>query len=170
MQKIRDRRFRTLEAAYSGHSPLDHFEADIGTLELPLLKRNVVTLVFLYVLDDYGYVLDADFKVFDDEGFNSAWEINKDQTLEVDFRSSYRASEGCGNPGANVTPERLFPRPRWINEFNETIWALRIFLLLSFLRQRSRAGCLYLSLQNARLQINQSKTRHYRMLQRSLLL
>ena len=123
MQKVRDRRFRTLEAAYSGHHPLDHFEADIGTLELPPLKRNVVTLVFLYVLDDYGYVLDADFKVFDDEGFNSAWEINKDQTLEVDSRSSYRVFEGCGDPGAHVTPERLFPRPRLIDrEFNETIW------------------------------------------------
>lgn len=123
MQKIGDRRFRTLEAAYSGHNPLDYFEADIGSVELPPLKQNVVTLVFLYVLDDYGYVLDADFKVFDDEGSNSAWEINKDQNLEVDGRRSYEVFEGCGDPGAIVTPARLFPRPRQIDrDFNETIW------------------------------------------------
>ena len=49
MQKIRDRQFRTLEAAYSGHSPLDHFEADIDTVELLPLKPYVMILVFLYV-------------------------------------------------------------------------------------------------------------------------
>lgn len=123
MQKIRNRRFRTLEAAYSGYTPLDHFEADIDTVELPPLKRHVMTMVFLYVLDDYGYVLDADFKVFDDEGYSSAWEIDNDQTQEVNGRRSYRVFEGNGEPGAILTPQRLSPGPRRIDRgFNETIW------------------------------------------------
>lgn len=122
LQKIGDRRFRVLEAAHSGHNPLDHFEADIDTLELPPLKKNVVTLVFLYVLDDYGYVLDADFKVFDDDGYNSAWDINKKQTGETDRRHSYHKFDDNGDPSI-VTPRRLFPDPRPINrDFNATIW------------------------------------------------
>ncbi len=123
MQKIGDRRFRALEAAYSGHNPLDYFEADIDTVDLPPLKQNVVTLVFLYVLDNYGFVLDADFKVFDDEGSNSAWDINKKQTLEADGKRSYRVFEGYRDSGTTVTPRRLFPEPRQIDrDFNETIW------------------------------------------------
>ena len=122
MQKIGDRRFRALEAAHTGHNPLDHFEADIDTLELPPLKKNVVTLVFLYVLDDYGYVLDADFKVFDDDGYNSAWDINKKQTWETDGKHSYQKFDGNGDPSI-VTPRRLFPEPRPIDRnFNATIW------------------------------------------------
>lgn len=111
-QKVRDHRFRTLEAAYFGHHPLDHIEADIDMVELPPLKRNLVTLVFLYVLDDYGYVLDADFKVFDDDASNSAWEIESNTALEV-----------CTDYGANVTPSRIFPGPpRTDRDFNKTIW------------------------------------------------
>ena len=69
-------------------------------------------MVFLYVLDDYGYVLDADLKVFDGEG------INKEQTLEADGKRSY-----YGDSGTTVTPQRLFPRPRPIDrDFNKTIW------------------------------------------------
>lgn len=112
MQNIRDRRFRTLEAAYTGHNPLDYFEADIDTVELPPLKQNVVTLVFLYVLDAYGYVIDAEFKVFDDGATNSASEIHEEQNEESDWRRSY-----YGNSG------RLFPRSRLIDrDFNKTIW------------------------------------------------
>lgn len=122
MQKIGDRRFRALEAAHSGHNPLDHFEADIDTVDLPPLKQNVVTLVFLYVLDDYGYVLNADFKVFDDDSSNSAWDINKKQTWETEGKHSYRIFEGNGDPSI-VSPRRIFPKPRPIDrDFNITIW------------------------------------------------
>ena len=55
-----------------------HFEA-----ELPPLKRNVVTVIFICILDDYDYVLDAEFKVFDDDASNHAWEIQSDIALEV---------------------------------------------------------------------------------------
>lgn len=86
-------------------------------MDLPPLKQTVVTLVFLYVLDDYGYVLDADLKVFDDEGSNSAFEINKEQTLEADGKRLY-----CGDSGTTVTPRRLFFRPWPIDrDFNKTI-------------------------------------------------
>lgn len=123
LQKIGDRRFRALEAAYHGYNPLDHFEADIDTVELPPLKQNVVTMVFLYVLDDYGYVLDADFKVFDDGGYNSAWDINKRQTLKADGKGAYRVSEDYRDSGTIVTRRRLFPEPRPIDlDFNLTIW------------------------------------------------
>lgn len=122
-QKIRDHRFRTLEAAYSGHKPLDYFEADIDTVELPPFKPNVATLVFLYVLDDYGYVLDADFRVFDDAASNFAREIESDTSLDVFGERSRRVFEGCGDPGAIATPWRLFPEPPRIDRyFNETIW------------------------------------------------
>ena len=97
---------------------MDYFEADIDTIELPPLKPNVVTLVFLYVLDDYGYVLDADLKVFGDEAFNSTCEIDEDQTINDERkRSNY------GDSGNIVTPRRLFPRSRPADrEFNKSIW------------------------------------------------
>lgn len=118
MQKIRDRQFRTLEAAYSGHSHLDYFKADNGIVELTPLKPNVMILVFLYILDDYGYVVDADLKFFGDEASNSACEINEDQTRNDDrTRSKY------GDSGHSLTAPKLFPRSRPADrDFNQIIW------------------------------------------------
>lgn len=80
-------------------------------------------MIFICILDDYGYVIDADLKVFDDVASNPAWEIQSDIALEVYEKHSHRVFEGCGDPGTTATPSRLFPGlPLIDRDFNKTIW------------------------------------------------